>query len=63
MQQRLSLEQKRTLHRDGYVIVRGALSDDTVQRARARMKAAQKGESLAMDQTMTDLVKIGRAHV
>lgn len=56
MQQRLSLEQKRTLHRDGYVIVRGALSDDTVQRARARMKAAQKGESLAMDQTMTDLV-------
>jgi hypothetical protein len=56
MQVKLSLAQKRDLYRDGYVIVRGALAPELVERARARIRAAQKGESLAVDRTMTDLV-------
>lgn len=56
MQTRLTLAQKRDLHRDGYVIVRGAISPAQLEQTRARIRAAQKGESLAMDRTMTDLV-------
>ena len=52
----LSIAQKRALYRDGYVIVRNAVSQELVAAARARMRSAQKGESLSGDQTMTDLV-------
>jgi hypothetical protein len=56
MQTRLTPEQKHTLFRDGYVIVRGAIAPELVANAKARVKAVQKGESLAMDRTMLDLV-------
>ena len=52
----LTLEEKRAFHRDGYFIVRGAVSPDLVEAARRRIKAAQKGESLMNDAALTDLV-------
>ncbi len=52
----LSLEQKQALYRDGYVIVRNAVSAALVEAARARMRSAQKGESLSGDKAMTDLI-------
>lgn len=52
----LTLEEKHFLKRDGYVIVRNAVSQDLVEAARARIKRAQKGESLAGDPAMTDLI-------
>ena len=43
----LSAEQKRQFFNDGYIVIKGAVSDDLVDAARARIKAAKKGESLA----------------
>jgi hypothetical protein len=52
----LTLEEKRFLYREGYVIVRGAVAPELVEVAQARIRAARKGESLAGDAAMTDLV-------
>ena len=52
----LTLEQKRMLYRDGYVVVRKAVSDELVQAARQRIKNAKKGENLGREKAMTDLV-------
>ena len=52
----LTIEQKRALYHDGYVIVRNAVSKELVEAARQRMRNAKKGESLSGDETMTDLV-------
>ena len=52
----LTLEEKQFLKRDGYVIVRNAVSRDLVEAAQARIKCAEKGESLAGDAAMTDLI-------
>ena len=54
---RLNVEQKRILYRDGYIIVKNAVSDDLVTSALARIKAAaRKGENLWNDPVMTNLV-------
>ncbi len=52
----LTLEEKRTLYRDGYIVIRNAVADDLVDAARARVKAAKKGERLGAEAVMTDLV-------
>jgi ectoine hydroxylase-related dioxygenase (phytanoyl-CoA dioxygenase family) len=52
----MSLEQKRFFYREGYVILRGAVSPDLVEAARARIRGAQKGENLSGDKALTDLV-------
>ena len=49
-------EQKRTLYKDGYIVVKNAVSDDLVASALTRIEAATKGEKLGQDATMTDLV-------
>ncbi len=52
----LSLDQKRMLYRDGYIIVRDAVSQELVQAALKRIKAAKRGENLGGEKQMTDLV-------
>ena len=52
----LSAEQKRSLYRDGYVVLKRAVSQDLVQRALDRIKRAKKGENLGPEPEMTDLV-------
>ncbi len=52
----LTLDQKQGLYRDGYVIVRNAVSSELVEAARRRIRAARKGENLATEAAMTDLV-------
>ena len=42
----LTLEEKRTLYRDGYVILKQAVSSDLVHSALDRIKSAKKGENL-----------------
>ena len=51
-----TLEQKQDLYRDGYVIVRNAVSPELVAAALARIKAAGKGENLGTTEEMTNLV-------
>ena len=52
----LTYEDKLSLNQNGYVVLKNAVSDTLVQRALKRMKAAQRGENLHKDSTMTDLV-------
>lgn len=52
----LDLEQKRSLYRDGYIIVKNAVSKELVEAARARIRSASKGENLGTTKEMTDLV-------
>ncbi len=52
----LTLEQKRTLYSDGYIILRNAASQELVQAALQRIRAAKKGENLGGEPEMTDLV-------
>ncbi len=52
----LTLEQKRSLYRDGYIILRNAVSKELVQAARQRIRAAKKGENLGGEKEMTDLL-------
>jgi hypothetical protein len=53
---RLSDDQKRTLYRKGFVVVKGAVAPELVEAARARIKRANKGENLFGEKEMTDLV-------
>ena len=52
----LSREEKRTLYRDGYIVLKQAVSEELVETAKARIKAARKGENLGRESAMTDLV-------
>ncbi len=52
----LSHEQKVRLFHDGYIVIKNAVSQHLVDRARARIKAAKRGESLAPAVELTDLV-------
>ena len=52
----LTLEQKRTLYRDGYIVLKNAVSPDLVATAQQRIKAAKKGENLGREPAMTNLV-------
>jgi hypothetical protein len=53
---KLTDDQKRTLYRDGYIIIRKAVSDKLVDAALNRIKNAKKGENLGREKAMTDLV-------
>lgn len=52
----LSLEQKRTLYRDGYIILRNAISEELVEAAKNKIKNANRGDRLGGSKEMTDLV-------
>ena len=52
----LTLEQKRSLYRDGYIIVRNGVSSGFIEAARRRIRAAKKGENLGGEKEMTDLL-------
>ena len=52
----LALEQKRSLYRDGYLVLKGAVSEELIEAARQRIRRAKKGENLFGEQEMTDLV-------
>ena len=52
----LSLDQKRDLYRDGYVVLRGAVSKALVDAALERIRCAKKGENLGGEAAMTDLL-------
>ena len=52
----LTLEQKRTLYRDGYIIVRNAMSKELVEAALQRISAAKKGQILSKEKELTDLI-------
>ncbi|MCZ6888431.1 MAG: hypothetical protein O7H39_08040 [Gammaproteobacteria bacterium] len=52
----LTIEQKRSLYRDGYIVLRNAVSAELVEAARRRIREAKKGENLGAENEMTDLV-------
>ena len=52
----LTLDQKRALYRDGYIVVKNAVSKELVEAALARIRSAKKGENLGKEKEMTDLV-------
>ncbi|CAE7593579.1 PGY2 [Symbiodinium microadriaticum] len=56
MIEKLDDDQKRDFYRKGYIVVKGAVPEDVVAAARTRIKAANRGENLAGDPAMTDLV-------
>jgi hypothetical protein len=47
---------RRGLHRDGFVVVRGAVPRDLVDAARSTIRAASRADDLSGNPTMTDLV-------
>ncbi|MEM7080060.1 MAG: hypothetical protein AAF513_15670 [Pseudomonadota bacterium] len=56
MTAKLSDAQKVQLFHDGYLVIKGAVSQQLVDAARERIKRARKGESLAAASALTDLV-------
>ena len=52
----LTIEEKRDLYRDGYVIVRNAASKELVDTALKRMRSANKGEYVGGTPELTNLV-------
>jgi hypothetical protein len=56
MVRNLTNEEKRQFYRDGYFIVKGAISKELVDAALARIKSAKKGENLGPTKEMLDLV-------
>ena len=52
----LTLEQKRGLYRDGYVILRNVVSEDLVETALQRIRGAKKGQNLGVEKEMTGLI-------
>ena len=52
----LTDEQKRSLYRDGYIILRGVVPLELVDAARAAIDATHDGAELAASSAMTDLL-------
>ena len=52
----LTLDQKRDLYRDGYIVVKKAVSDELVEAALHRMRNANKGEYVGGSAELTNLV-------
>jgi len=55
-QDRLTVEQKKDLYQDGFIVLKKVISDELVQEALNRIKKAKKGENLGGEKQMTDLV-------
>lgn len=53
---KLSLEQKRMLYRDGYIVLRKAIAPDIVEAAQRRIRDAKEGEMLTKAKELTDLI-------
>jgi hypothetical protein len=56
MNSALTQDQKRDFYNNGYIVVEKAVSQNLVDAALRRIKAAKKGESLSSAREMTDLV-------
>jgi hypothetical protein len=56
MAEQLSDDQKRCLYRDGYVVLKGAVSPELIDAARARIKRATRDDNLWGEKEMTDLL-------
>lgn len=52
----LTLEEKKSLYRDGYIVVKNAVSQSLVDSALACIKSAQRGQNLGRDSDMLNLV-------
>ena len=52
----LTLDQKRSLYKDGYIILRNVVSEKLVQAALDRIHAAKRGENIGGEREMTDLI-------
>ncbi len=52
----LTLEQKRDLYRDGYIIVRNAIPPEVLEASLQRIRDANKGEYIGGEPEMTDLI-------
>ena len=52
----LTLDQKRSLYKDGYIILRNVVSEKLVQAALDRIHAAKRGENIGGEPEMTDLI-------
>ena len=52
----LTLDQKRSFYKDGYIILRNAVSEKLVQTALDRIHAAKRGENIGGEREMTDLI-------
>ena len=52
----LTLDQKRSLYKDGYIILRNAVSAKLVQVALDRIHRAKRGENIGGESAMTDLI-------
>ena len=52
----LTLDQKRSLYKDGYIILRNVVSEKLVQAALDRIHAAKRGENIGSEREMTDLI-------
>lgn len=52
----LTIEDKKSLYRDGYIVVKNAVSDDLVNGALAALKLPKRGQYLGSEPVMTDLV-------
>ena len=53
---KLSIEQKHDLYRDGYIVLKNVISMEMIEAARKRISNAKKGENLGGEKEMTDLV-------
>ena len=56
MQESLTLDQKRDLYRDGYIIVKGAVSEELTDAALHRINNPVEGEYAGVTTPLTDLV-------
>ena len=52
----LTLDQKRRLYRDGYIVLKGAVAPQLIEAARQCMSSAKKGEYVGPRPAMTDLI-------
>ena len=52
----LTVDQKRDLYRDGYIVVKNAVSENLVEKALNRIRTAQKGEYVGSSEHLTNLV-------
>ncbi len=52
----LTIEDKKSLYRDGYIVVKNAVSDELVNKATAALKIPKRGRYLGAEAVMTDLV-------
>lgn len=52
----MTLEEKRSFYRDGYVVIKEAIQPELVEAARQRIASAKKGDNLWSDSSMLDLI-------